>query len=389
VASPTLRHRFPGIADHDWARFDGPAGTQMVDVAITAVAEWMASGSTAAAGGPFAAAQECAALLDRTRTTVGRLLGADPQGISFGPNSTTNVLALSRAVGATLRPGDRIVGTTLDHDSNVTPWRRAAEDAGASHLQAHFDPATGELDPDAVVALIDDRTRWVTVPGASNLLGTVPDLAPIVAAAHDVGARVFVDAVHLAPHRRVDVAALGVDALMTSPYKWYGPHMGVLYVEPTLRDSLPWFKVRPSASSGPEMAETGMPNFEGVAGVDAAARFLLEAGMDAIEAAEMEVFAPLWDGLAEIPGVTRYGVDGLAGRTPTAAFRVRGLSPDQVAAELAAARIAVWAGHNYAVDVVAELSLADTGGVVRAGVSCYTDLDDVGRLLDVVRRLAR
>lgn len=389
MASPTLRHRFPGIDGHDWARFDGPAGTQMVDVAITAVADWMASGSTAAAGGPFAAAQDCAALLERTRATVARLLGADPRGISFGPNSTTNVLALSRAVGATLRPRDRIVGTTLDHDSNITPWRLAAEGAGAHHVQAHFDPASGVLHPGAVIDLIDDRTRWVTLPGASNLLGTVPDLGPIITAAHDVGARVFVDAVHLAPHRRIDLAATGVDAMMTSPYKWYGPHMGVLYVEPALRDSLPWFKVRPAASTGPEMAETGMPNFEGIAGVDAAARFLLEAGMDTIEAAEMEVFAPLWDGLAEISGVSRYGVEGLTGRTPTAAFRVAGVSPDEVAAELAAARIAVWAGHNYAVDVVAELGLADAGGVVRAGVSCYTDLDDVARLLDVVRRLAR
>jgi cysteine desulfurase family protein (TIGR01976 family) len=389
VTATSLRHRFPGITSQPWSRFDGPAGTQMVDVAVTAVADWMASGSTASAGGPFAAAQDCADLLDRARATVGQLLGADPTGISFGPNSTTNVLALSRAVGRTLTPGDRIVGTLLDHDSNVTPWRLAARDAGADHVQAPFEPITGTLDPQAVIDLIDERTRWVTLPGASNLLGTVPDLAPIIAAAHAVGARVFVDAVHLAPHQRIDITASGIDALMTSPYKWYGPHAGVLYVDPQVRDSLPWYKVRPAPASGPGVAETGMHNYEAIAGVDAAARFLMEEGLDRIAAAEAEVFASLWDGLQELPGVSVYGPRGLEGRTPTAAFRVAGVHPDRVADELAAAKVAVWAGHNYAVDVVAHLGLAEHGGVVRAGVVRYLEHDDVERLLTVVRRLAR
>jgi cysteine desulfurase family protein (TIGR01976 family) len=382
-----LRHRFPGI-DRSWARFDGPAGTQMVDTAITAVAEWMASGHTAAAGGPFEAAQRCEALLQQARATAGALFGADPAGICFGANMTTITMSLSRAIGVTLRPGDRIVGTRLDHDANITPWRLAADAAGAEQVLAAFDADSGTLPVQNVVGLIDERTKWVTLPGASNLLGTIPDLRPIIDAAHAVGARVFVDAVHLAPHRAISISELGCDALVTSPYKWYGPHSGMLWIDPQLLDALPLFKVRPAPATGPGRFETGMPNFEAIAGIDAAARFLLEEGMDQLAAAETDVFEPLLRGLQAIDGVTVWGVPGLEGRTPTAAFTIEGVAPADAALALAAEHIAVWAGHNYAVEVVDQLGLGATGGVVRAGVSRYVDQDDVARLLDVVRRLA-
>lgn len=384
----SLRHRFPGVRD-GWARFDGPAGTQMVDVAIHAMTEWASSGRNANTEGAFTGADECDALLERARATVGQLLGADPAGVCFGANMTTMTMALTRAVEQTLRPGDRIVGTRLDHDANVTPWRIACERSGAEHVLAGFDPATGRLDPQAVIDLIDDRTRWVTLPGASNLIGTTPDLGPIVDAAHAVGARVFVDAVHLAPHRRIDVAELGCDVLATSPYKWYGSHAGVLAVEPALLDALPVAKVRPAHEHGPRRFETGTPSFEGIAAVEAAARFLLEEGMDRVVADENSVFLPLLEGLLETPGVTLWGVPELAGRTPTAAFTVAGHHPDAVASALAAERIAVWAGACYAVECVDQLGLTASGGVVRAGVVRYIEPDDVDRLLTVVRRLAR
>ncbi len=387
MTTSSLRHRFPGISN-GWSRFDAPAGTQMVDTAIEAVSAWMASGSTAAAGGPFAATEDCADLLSRTRAVVGQLFGADPAGICFGPNMTTLTFSFSRAVGATLRPGDRVVGTRLDHEANISPWRRACEQAGAQHVLAPFDTATGTLPPENVIALIDENTRWVTLPGASNLLGTSPDLRPIIDAAHAVGARVYVDAVALAPHHRIDIAALGCDALATSPYKWYGPHTGMVWVEPQLLDSLPVFKVRPAADTGPGRIETGMPNFEGIAGVEAAARFLLEEGMDQVAAAEAAVFEPLLTGLQSISGVTVYGPAGMAGRTPTAAFTIQGVAPLEAAKALAAQKIAVWDGHNYAVEVVESLGLASTGGVVRAGLARYIDLDDVQRLLHAVERLA-
>ena len=238
-----------------------------------------------------------------------------------------------------------------------------------------------------MIGLIDERTRWVTLPGASNLIGTVPDLAPIVAAAHDAGARVFVDAVHLAPHKPIDVAALGCDVLACSPYKWYGPHAGVLCVDPALLDELPVAKVRPAADRGARRWETGTPNFEALAAVDAAADFLLDLGMDALATHETALFAPLLEGLLAMPGVRVHGITTTEGRTPTVAFTLDGTRPDAVAAALASDRIAVWAGHSYAVEVVGQLGLADTGGVVRAGVSVYTDADDVDRLLAAVGRL--
>ena len=298
----SLRHRFPGVRD-GWSRFDGPAGTQMVDVTIQAMTDWMSNGLNGCGGGAFEAAYACDALIVRTRAAVGQLYNADPDGICFGPNMTSITFALTRAIAGTLSPGDRVVGTRLDHDANVTPWRKACEQAGADHVLAHFDPGTGTLPTQNVIDLIDERTKWVAIAGASNLLGTIPDHAPIIEAAHAVGARVFIDAVALAPHKSIDVAALDCDALVTSPYKWYGAHSGVLWMQPELLDSLPLFKVRPAADQGARRFETGMPNFEAIAGVEAAARFLTEETMDRIEAAEQAVFAPLLSGLQSIDGV--------------------------------------------------------------------------------------
>jgi len=349
---------------------------------------WLTDGSNGCGGGYFESAKQADALLERARVTVGQLFGADPAGIAFGANMTTITFAISRAIGATLQPGDRIVGTRMDHDANITPWRRAADQAGAQHMLASFDPVTGTLPPENVIALIDERTKWVTLPGASNLLGTAPDLKPIIDAAHAVGARVFVDAVALAPHQPLNIAELGCDALVSSPYKWYGPHSGMLWMDPQLLNTLPVFKVRPSHNEGPSRFETGMPNFECIAGVEATARFLLEEGMANLQAAEHELFAPLLEGLLAIGGVTVYGVHGMEGRTPTAAFTIAGHTPAEVSRAMAAARIAVWDGHNYAVEVVDQLGLTESGGVVRAGISRYLELDDVHRLLTVVEQLA-
>ncbi len=387
MTSSTTRARFPGVRD-GWARLDGPAGTQMVDVAIAAMAEFAASGHNANAHGPFEAAHQSDLMLDRARGSVARLLGApDADDIWFGANMTTMTLAFTRAVACTLGPGDRVVGTRLDHDANVSPWRIACEASGAEHVLASFDPTTGLLDPAAVIDLIDGHTRWVAVTGASNLLGTVVDLPPIIDAAHAVGARVYVDAVHLAPHRRIDVAALGVDALVTSPYKWYGPHAGAMFLVPEVMNGLPVAKVRPADDHGPRRWETGTPSFEGLAAVDAAARYLLDEGLDRIGAEEAEVGTVLLDGLASLERVRVWGSPHMADRVPTVSFTVDGVHPDAVADALAAGKVAVWAGHSYAVEAVAHLGLADTGGVVRAGVVRYVDELDVRRLLEIVASL--
>jgi cysteine desulfurase family protein (TIGR01976 family) len=301
---------------------------------------------------------------------------------------TSLTFAVSRAVGKTLQPGDRIVGTRLDHDANITPWRRAADDAGAEHVLAPFDPETGQLPPENVIDLIDEHTRWVTVPGASNLLGSTPDLVPIIEAAHSVGAHVYVDAVHLAPHRRINITELGCDALVTSPYKWYGPHSGVLWMRPELLEALPVYKVRPATDHGPGRIETGMPNFEAIAGIEAAARFLIEEGMDRVVAAESEVFSHLLSGLRSIDGVKVWGSQTLFSRVPTAAFTIDGVHPAEASKALGARGIAVWDGHNYAVEVVDQLGLADSGGVIRAGVVRYVSIADVDRLLNAVSDLS-
>lgn len=384
----SIRHRFPG-ADGGWARFDAPAGTQMVDGAIEAMTEWMSGGLNGCGGGHFEAADACDELVADARMTVGRMFNADPRGVAFGANMTSITFAVTRAVAETLRPGDRVVGTRLDHDANISPWRAGCARAGAEHLLAPFDPGTGTIPVENVIAMIDERTKWVTLPGASNLLGTVPDLGPIIAAAHAVGALVFVDAVALAPHLPIDVEALGCDAIVTSPYKWYGPHSGVAWMRPEMLESLPVFKVRAADDDCPRRFETGMPNYEAIAGVRAAARFLTETGMDRIAITEREVFAPLLSGLQSIPGVRIWGPSGLDQRTPTVAFTVDRVDPAAVSMALADDRIAVWDGDCYAVEVVEQLGLSKSGGVVRAGLARYIDGDDVQRLLRSVDRLAK
>lgn len=382
-----VRNRFPG-ATGEWARFDGPAGTQMVDTAIRAASDWSSSGDNANTHGTFAAAHATDGLLERARGVVGRLLDADPGGVCFGANMTTMTFAFTRAVARTLQPGDRVVGTRLDHDANVSPWRIACEESGAEHVLAPFSIPDGRLDMKALAELITPKTKWVAVTGASNLIGTMPDLKTIVALARHVGARVFVDAVHLVPHMPVSVREIGCDVLATSPYKWYGPHAGVLCIEPNLLDALPVAKVRPADDFGPRRMETGTPNLENIAATEAAARHLLEEDMREVAAYERNVFAPLLEGLLAMPHVRVWGPPTLEARTPTVSFTVNGRHPDDVARTLAAHKIAVWSGHSYAVELVSHLGLMESGGVVRAGVVRYVTSDDVQRLLSVVRSLA-
>jgi selenocysteine lyase/cysteine desulfurase len=253
---------------------------------------------------------------------------------------------------------------------------------------AELDPTTGRLPVDAVTDLIGPATRWVAVTGSSNAVGTIPDTAAVTAAAHAVGARVVVDGVHLTPHHVVDVAAIGCDVFTTSSYKWYGPHAGVMWVEPDLLDSMDVYKVRPAPDSGPGRLQYGTPSWEALAGIDAAARFLLETGMDRIVAHEALRFARLLDGLHGIDGVRVVGPQDTVDRAPTLMFEVDGLSPVAVAERLATDRVAVWDGHNYAVEAMLPLGLDAEAGAVRAGISVYTTDDDVDRLLDALRDVA-
>lgn len=383
-----LRHRFPGIVEgrhQGWSRFDGPAGTQVVDSAIQASAEWQRSGDNANSHGRFAAAEACDALVERTQATMGELLHADPDGFVFGPSTTANVFSLTRAIARWLEPGDEIVCTTLDHDSNVSPWLQIAEDTGAVVRFASFEPSTGRLPVGAVTDVLTERTRWVAVTGASNAIGTMPDIAAITLAAHGADARVVIDGVHLTPHAPVDVEAIGCDVYSTSSYKWYGPHAGITWIRPDLLDALPVHKVRPAPDSGAGRFMLGTPAYEQLAAIDAAARFLLDTGLDTIADHERELFRRLLDGLLADDRVTVFGPHDLESRAPTLAFDVAGHSPDDVADALAAERIAVWDGHYYALEAMRTLGI---DGAVRAGIALYLTPDDVDRLVDVVRNLS-
>lgn len=382
-----VRHRFPGILEGEhqgWARFDGPAGTQVVDAAIEATSAWQRSGNNANSHGSFAAADACDALVERVQATMGRLLHADPDGFVFGPSTTANVFALTRAIGRELQPGDEIVCTRLDHDSNVSPWLLVARDTGATVRMADFDTSTGRLPVRAVTDLLSDRTRWVAVTGASNAIGTMPDITAITAAAHGAGARVVIDGVHLTPHSPVDLTAIGCDVYSTSSYKWYGPHAGITWMAPSVLDVLDAYKVRPAPDTGAGRWMLGTPAYENLAAIDAAATWLIDTGLDRIGAHEAALFERLLHGLLTDERVTVLGPHDLDDRAPTLAFTVAGRTPEEVARTLAAARIAVWDGDYYAVEAMAAYGL---DGAVRAGIAAYLTSDDVDRLLEAVAQL--
>ena len=343
---------FPGVRD-GWARFDGPAGTQMVDTAIEAMADWAAEREQRQQpAASFSAADACDELLERTRRPSAELFGASADSVCFGANMTTMTLAFTRAVGATLRPGDRVVGTRLDHDANVTPWRLACESRRRRARAGAVRSRHGRLDPQAVVDLIDERTAWVAVTGASNLLGTVPDLAPIVAAAHDAGARVFVDAVHLAPHRRIDVERSAATPSSPARTSGTGRTPASCAATPPARRAAggqgPSGPRPRTAAVGDRHTELrGDRRRRGGRPVPARTRASTRSA-----AAEAAVFGPLLDGLRRCPvcasgGRRRWTAGCRPWRSPSRACR-----PTTSPLDLAAERIAAWAGHSYAVEAV-------------------------------------
>ncbi|HEX8104383.1 MAG TPA: cysteine desulfurase-like protein [Solirubrobacteraceae bacterium] len=378
------RERFPGLSD-GWARLDGPAGTQMLDAAIDAMRDWMRSGRSANHGGYFAAALATDEIVSATRASVGALLGGDPHGVVFGPSTTALTMHLAATVGRTLSEGDEIVCTRLDHDANVRPWLIAAERAGARVVFAEPEPDTLELPASAVEAVLSDRTRWVAVTAASNAVGTIPELEAIVPLVHAAGARVHVDAVHAAPHRRLDVAELGCDVLACSAYKWFGPHVGILCARPELLEELHPDKLRPSPEEIPDRFELGTLPFEALAGVLAASEYLRSLDWAAVQAHENALLGAALAGLSAIPGVKLHGA--ARRRTSTLMFSVEGRSPREVASALAEREVAVWDGNYYAWELSHHLGL-EPDGAIRAGFVHYNDASDCERLLDGVEAIA-
>jgi cysteine desulfurase family protein (TIGR01976 family) len=376
----SLKHRFPGLVD-GWVRLDGAGGTLVVDTAIEAMTDFLRSPASSNLGGDFAASRACGELVDRARAAVAGLVGARADQVVFGPNSTTLVMAYTRALGRLLQPGDQIVCTQLDHDSNITPWSLMAADVGAEVVMWPLDPSRG-LDTDVLASLLDGgRVRWVAISGASNLTGAVPPIAEIVAAAHGHGARVHLDAVARVPHLPTHHAALGVDSLVSSSYKWFGPHAGALVLSDDLLATVEPYRVRPADYGGVRGFETGTPSFEDFAGVVAAAEFMAETNASSA-GAEEAMLARLERGLDDLRGVTTYAPPPASERAPTAIFTVEGHRPEAVAAHLADHEIAVWAGHCYAVELIDALGLTAGGGAVRASIVRYNDEPDIDRLLE-------
>ena len=377
-----VRARFSALS-RPLAFFDGPGGTQVPDEVVDAIADYLRE-ANANLGGPFETSVRSDLLVGEARRAAASFLGCDAEEVFFGANMTTLNFALSRTVGRELAAGDEVVVTRLDHDGNVSPWLELARDLD---LRVRFvelrDDTT--LDLESLEEQLSERTRVVAFPWASNAVGTLVDVARVAELAHSVGALAWVDAVHYAPHGPIDVAAAGVDVLLCSPYKFFGPHLGLAFARAELLERWRPYKVRPSAERPlGHRFETGTLAHELLAGFVAAVGYVDSLGFDAITAYERELGERF---LAGLPGsCTLHGLPAMAGRVPTFAVTVRGQSPAAAASALAARGFAVWHGNYYAVEVMERLRLP--GGTLRIGFVHYNTVEEVDRVLAALRELA-
>jgi cysteine desulfurase family protein (TIGR01976 family) len=396
-----IRSQFPALSRTHQGRpvayLDAPGGSQVPAGVIEAIGGVLAAG-VSNLGASFASSLLAEELTDQARKAGADLFGADgPDQIVFGQNMTSLTFAMSRALGRTWRPGDRVLVTSLDHDANVIPWRLAARDRGVSVDVARFDSGSFTLTPEAIEDRLTDRTRLVAVTHASNAIGTIPDIARIVDLAHAAGAMAFVDAVHYAPHGVIDVAESGADFLVASAYKFFGPHTGILYGARRHLEQIQAYKVRPAPDHGAGKWETGTQSFEALAGVTAAIEHLASLGQGPNRRARIvdghARVEPHVRGLCErfLDGledhVALYGVGGTQRRTPTFAVNVEGWPAKEVADHLANEGVYVWAGHYYAIEVMAQLGLLDRGGAVRIGFVHTTTEGEVDRVLELLNGL--
>ena len=386
-----VRSEFPALAART-AFFDGPGGSQVPQRVIDAMSGYLRD-SNANLGGGFRTSRDSDEVMARGRVAAADFTGAEPEGIAFGASMTTLNFQLAHAVARTLRPGDEIVVTALDHDANVSPWLLVAEDHDLVVRTAPLRVDDVTLDVEALERLIGERTRVVAFTLASNAVGSIPDAGRIAEAAHAAGALAWADGVHLAPHRRLRARELGLDVVLCSPYKFFGPHLGIAAIRPDLAESLPADRVRPAAESPPgHRFEAGTQSHEAVAGATAAIEYLRELGggdLDSafaqIEEHETQLAARFLSGLPD--RVSLYGIRTPEGRTPTFCFNVDGRPPRRVAELLAEQDLYVWDGNYYALEPMRALGIDDSGGAVRAGFLHYTTADEVDRLLEALTDL--
>ena len=408
-----LRTQFPALSQHVKGRpavfLDAPGGTQVPQRVINAVSEYLAF-SNANTHGAFATSMRTEKMLVEAHNAAADLLGCAPNEAAFGPNMTLLTFAVSRAIGREIEAGDEIIVTDLDHDANVAPWR-ALEECGATVRTAPIRCEDCTLDTAALLDLLNPKTKLVAVGMASNSVGSVNDVERITSAAHEVGAWVYLDAVHHAPHGPIDVRALDCDFLACSAYKFCGPHVGVVYGKREHMERLRPYKVRPAPDEIPDCWETGTQNHEGLAGLIAAVDYLADvgrrfgaaasedrpdvskrrgrvlAGMEAIQQYERGLAERLIQGLLGIEGLTFYGItdpEKFDRRVPTVSIRIEGRHPREIAESLGREGFFVWDGNYYALSLSERLGVEPTGGMVRIGLAHYNTAEEVDRLLEAL-----
>jgi cysteine desulfurase family protein (TIGR01976 family) len=410
-----VRAEFPALASGA-IYFDNPGGTQVPRRVLARMTDYLVR-CNANKGGAFRTSVESDAVLAEAHAAMAALLNCRPEEIVFGQNMTTLTFHISRSLAKWINPGDEIVVTRLDHDANIAPWLLVAEDRGAVVRWVDVHEADVTLRMEDFERLINPRTKIVAVGYASNAVGTINDVAAITKLAHAAGALVYVDAVQYAPHGLMDVRALDCDFLVCSAYKFFGPHVGILYGKYDLLERLPAYKVRPAHDAPPDKFETGTQNHEGIAGVLGAVEYLewlggrelrdvregegsdgrgrrdwIERGMSALVEYEGELGAYLIEQLRAIPGLKIRGITDparLAWRVPTVSFTLDGWHPRHVAAQLAERDIYVWDGNYYALAIAERLGVQAQGGMVRVGLAHYNTRDEVNRLIAALHEIIR
>ncbi|MBK8799201.1 MAG: cysteine desulfurase-like protein [Caldilinea sp.] len=406
-----VRQQFPALSERYNGKpavfFDNPGGTQVHDSVVRAMSDYLTR-TNANTHGVFATSLLSDARLDEARQAAADLLGSAPQEIVFGNNMTSLTFALGRSLAAEFGPDDEIVVTRLDHDANVWPWVMLAEDTGAQVRWADVDMESCTLDMEHVQSLINARTRLVAVGYASNAVGTINDVKTIVGWAKAAGAYSFIDAVQYAPHGLIDVKALDCDFLACSAYKFFGPHVGILYGKQEHLERLRAYRVRPAGEELPGKWETGTKNHEGLVGAAAAIDYIAGLGVAygnvAGNASRREQLAAAWKvigdyehqlidrlitGLKSIPRVRIYGITNRMEwehRVATVSIRKEGLTPEQIATKLAEQNIFVWNGNFYAVSISERLGVEQSGGLVRIGLAHYNTIEEIDRCLAVIDR---
>lgn len=411
-----VRGQFPALNIHrDCIFLDNPGGTQVPNTVITAISDCLIN-ANANLGGAFETSYRADRLVERAHVAMADFLNApSPKEVIFGQNMTSLTLHISRSIGQLLTEGDEIIVTTMDHDANIAPWLLMAEDRGLDVKFLPFDSSSYEFDLSLLDHMLTDRTKLICFSHASNMTGTINDAKAVVQKAKSVGALTYIDAVQFAAHAAIDVQDIGCDFLVCSAYKFFGPHIGILWGRESILERLKPYKVRPASEAIPDCFETGTLSHEAMAGVIAAVDYVDWIGRDIADEAYRNCYEGLHGrrkhivaafdfltdyehllthqlilGLQSIPNLRIHGItdpNAFERRVPTVSFSVEGYDPRKIAEQLATENIYVWDGHNYAIEAIKQIGLSDKGGIVRIGIAHYNTKEEIDRTLNILRKI--